>query len=342
MKKFDISRLTGKSTFDPERVEYEDSIDVIGNEWQNTRKSFVKIGWHLKHVSEKGTFRKEGYGDIYELAYAKFKMSEGTVNRMINICIQYSVNHDSPELDERYQEFDSSQLFEMLPMKEEEREKISPDMTVKQIREQKAKNKAGKEPSEKLVERFFCHECINLSEFPSVSELKEFLIDRFGKSKACGGPPNFKCSSRGISLDNYPEMTWLAFAKKAWNLKESNSPEKQEAHNTESQGALADLDPSGSSGSEGMSDMIVPGKAVALAQVDVSDEKATASEEDAVAEKPDQAALLEEARSLSWQLYDGFRFSTQNHILSQIEDYKKYASKLNDIVHALHDQSASE
>lgn len=323
INKFDISKLSGNRTFNPALVGYEDSIDIIGDELQNTRKSFVKIGWYLKHIDEENMYQKDGYEDIYEFAHAKFKMKKGTVNRFINICKQFSVNHDSPELDEHYQEFDESQLFEMLPMKETEREGISPDMTVKQIREKKAENKAIREPSEDLVEMFL-HERVNLSEFNSVSELKEFLVERFGKSKCGGGPdPNYECTARGIKLEDYDEITWLAFAKKAWNLKELDPPEPSKAHGVQ----------------EEESDIAAPVPTAAFIQAAVPEPG-----EDVVASacEDNHAALLEEAYSLSQKLYEGFRFSAKNHTLSQIEDYTKLASKLNNVAHTLYDLCLSK
>lgn len=53
--KFDLSRLSGNRPFDPDLIDYEDSVEIIGDEIHNMRKSFVKIGWHLKHIKERGT-----------------------------------------------------------------------------------------------------------------------------------------------------------------------------------------------------------------------------------------------------------------------------------------------
>ena len=44
IKKFDITRLSGKNTFNPRTAGYEDSIEIIEEELQSLRKSFVKIG----------------------------------------------------------------------------------------------------------------------------------------------------------------------------------------------------------------------------------------------------------------------------------------------------------
>lgn len=334
VKKFDISRLSGNRSFDPTQIGYEDSIEIIEDELQNTRKSFVKIGWYLKHIDEEGMYRQDGYEDIYEFAHARFKMSEGTANRFINICKQFSVNHDSPELDERYQRFEASQLFELLPMKEAEREEISPDMTIKQIREKKTENKAQREPSEELVEMFLKIRYVDLSEFHSVPELKEFLVYKFGRNRSGGGPdPNYECTPRGIRLEDYDEITWLAFARKAWNLKASNPPKAHGLQNTESHRNPDSPDPSGPDAACGMATADQAAGSYEEVTVSVSGGKG------AVPEDPyrDPAVLRKyyEACSLSQKLCEGFRISSQNSTLSEIGKYAEWASKLNNIVHAL-------
>lgn len=122
---------------DPNKMNYEDSIDIIREELHKTRKSFIKIGWYLKHIEEKQMHLENGYSTIYDLAFDKFNITETTATRFIRLCENFSVGNNSPELDDKYEDFNVSQLFEMLPMQKEERELIGPDMTVKEIREVK-------------------------------------------------------------------------------------------------------------------------------------------------------------------------------------------------------------
>lgn len=147
--KFDVKDLGKAKIFDPKKVGYQDSIDIIHDELHNARKSFIKIGWYLKHIYEKKMYTEDGYSNIYEFAHDKFKISQSTVTRCIQLCQAFSVNHDSPELDEKYVDFNISQLFEMLPMKTEQLEAVSSDMTVKEIRKIKKKDFNTKS-SEKL------------------------------------------------------------------------------------------------------------------------------------------------------------------------------------------------
>ncbi len=137
VKAFNVASLSKVHLMAPKEVGYQDSLDIIRDELQRTRRSFVKIGWYLKHIKDEEMFKTDGYADIFELAMDKFNISQPTANRFMNICKEFSVDHDSPELDEKFVDYSVSQLFEMLPMDEEKREQITPDMTVRQIREMK-------------------------------------------------------------------------------------------------------------------------------------------------------------------------------------------------------------
>ena len=160
-------------------------------------------------------YRQDGYGDIFEFAQARFKMSKGTASRLISLCINFSTGHDSPELDEHYRGFEESQLFEMLPMEESERERISPDMTVKQIREKKEENKAAKEPPEGLVCRFLMLHGIAPADYSTVQELKESLPPRY---KQAGGQTSmeYEGTQRRNSIEGRADTTRLDIADKAW------------------------------------------------------------------------------------------------------------------------------
>lgn len=141
VKPFDVMNL-GVGLFDPDEMGYRDSLDVIKEESVKIKKSFVKIGWYLKHIQDNELYLEDGYANINECAEEQLGYSQSTVSRFIGICEKFSKNHNSPELDEKYSGFDKSQMMEMLPLSAEQLEQVTPNMTVKQIREvKKGKNK---------------------------------------------------------------------------------------------------------------------------------------------------------------------------------------------------------
>ncbi len=140
-RKFDVMSLGQAGLFDPTQMGYKDSLEIIKDESVKLKKSFVKIGWYLKHIRDNELFKEDGYANINECAADKLGYSQPTVSRFIKVCEKFSKDHNSPELDTKYAGFDKSQMIEMLPMEPEQLEKVTPDMTVSEIRAIKKKYK---------------------------------------------------------------------------------------------------------------------------------------------------------------------------------------------------------
>ncbi len=137
IKPFDVMSLGKVKLLDPAQMGYNDSLEIIKDESVKIQKSFVKIGWYLKHIRDNELFKEDGYANIYECAADQLGYSQSTTSRFINICEKFSKDHNSPELDTKYAGFDKSQMVEMLPMEPEQLEKVTPDMTISEIRAMK-------------------------------------------------------------------------------------------------------------------------------------------------------------------------------------------------------------
>lgn len=219
----DLGDLGKTVLFDPKEMGYRDSLDVIKDESIKIQKSFVKIGWYLKHIQDNELYREDGYANINECAAEQFGYSQSTVSRFIGICEKFSKNHDSPELDEKYSGFDKSQMIEMLPMSQEQLESVTPEMTVKQIREIKeAKVKSKNEPDDGEI-RDVCRNCLYDIGERDFENLKEYVSERFGKTNHYYGDSDlsYKCSLRGISINNSDEITWTQFVKRVKELEKT-------------------------------------------------------------------------------------------------------------------------
>lgn len=205
---FNVMSLSKARLIDPEKIGYQDSIEIIHEELHKTRKSFIKIGWYLKHIHDNNMYDQEGYTNIYDFAMEKFRFSQSTTTRYINLCEEFSVNHNSPELDQKYEDYNISQLFEMLSMSKEKIEQVTPDMTVDKIRE-------IKKPSSKAIKAFYVKYIMNTEFANNRGGLKQYLIDKFGKSNSggAGSGLNYACSRKGIRLNDSSEITWASFVK---------------------------------------------------------------------------------------------------------------------------------
>lgn len=103
-----------------------ESVEMCLNDFKN---NFCRLGFMLRVLKERG----------YDNAYLmdRFGLSKSTINCSIQINEQFSENGYSYKLDEKYSDFKKSQLIEMLPLSQEQREEVSADMSVADIRDLK-------------------------------------------------------------------------------------------------------------------------------------------------------------------------------------------------------------
>lgn len=110
-------------------------------------RQFVYIGFLLWEVQEYGYYREKGYKDVYEYAEAELNFKKSSTKNFIAISYEFGCENGLPRggiahqrtmnLQQKYECFKYSQLTEMLAMSPGQREQVTPDMTIKQIRELK-------------------------------------------------------------------------------------------------------------------------------------------------------------------------------------------------------------
>lgn len=119
-------------------VGYQDAKNIIKEKMKSSVENFIAIGYYLKHIDETEQYKEDGYVNIWECAKQEFGFSQARASRCINICKAYSVDGDSPYIDEQFKNFNPSQLQEMLPFKDDEHliGQITPDMSSREIRKE--------------------------------------------------------------------------------------------------------------------------------------------------------------------------------------------------------------
>lgn len=98
-------------------------------------KSVIAVGYYLKKIRDNHLYESAGYENIWEYASDRFGFSMSTASRYMARNDRFSRDGNSPELDARYEGFSKSQLQEMLSLDDEQMEQVTPDMTVKEIRQ---------------------------------------------------------------------------------------------------------------------------------------------------------------------------------------------------------------
>lgn len=118
-----------------QNVSLEDAETFILANMKSAVRSVIAIGYYLKCIRDGELYREAGYESIWDYAEGKYGFSKSTASRYMARNDKFSVEGNSPVLDEKYREFSRAQLQEMLSLDAEDLEQVTPDMTVRQIRE---------------------------------------------------------------------------------------------------------------------------------------------------------------------------------------------------------------
>lgn len=126
-------------------TEYADIKQEIRNSIGNVVVSFVEIGFYLKKIRNDKLYLEDGYPDIWEMAQAEFNLSRTVASRFMSINDKYSIDGNSPELQEQFKGFGKSALTEMLNLPVEDYELVTPDTKIEDIRELKEAERKNEE-----------------------------------------------------------------------------------------------------------------------------------------------------------------------------------------------------
>ena len=202
-----------------ETLNCQDSVDMIFEYEEKAQESFIGMGYFFKRIKEKELYRELGYDNMWTFAKEQCNMDESSVSRFINLCEKFSINGNTPMLDNQYKGYSKSQLIEMLTIKDEQTmEKVTPDMTVKEIRE--IKKESSDEPTDDDIKLFFnrnLRHCINPEQF---ADLKKYMYENYRNAGGGGDGCDYKGSSRGITLNHHAEITWAKFVSRVYLLED--------------------------------------------------------------------------------------------------------------------------
>lgn len=147
---------------------YEDAKELVKKNLLKTVSSFIAAGYWLKRIRDSRDYEMDGYTSLWECAESEFGLKVSEASRAMSMNDKYSIDGNSPFIQDTYKNYNKSQLQEMLTMSDEQIEQVSPDMSIKDIR--KIKNpetveNAVDEPEESVaVEEKICQEAAGVSE----------------------------------------------------------------------------------------------------------------------------------------------------------------------------------
>lgn len=166
-KENEIDVIYGMVNLREERELARASVKYILTDMSDIRRSFIRLGFHLYEFERMRYYEDFGYTSIAEFAEKNLGLSKTQVSVYKNIYLEFGFydEHSSvPKmwLDDKYKQYSYSQLREMLPMSEEKRKQVKPDMTIEQIREIK-KPKANVAISQPEKKTFDYDKCMTLT-----------------------------------------------------------------------------------------------------------------------------------------------------------------------------------
>lgn len=115
-------------------------VRYIHEDLLQIKQPHFDIAWRLREAKQLNYPAELGYADIYELSEVEFGFKKSSTAAYIAIATEF-MNYGNMSVREGYKVFSYSQLVEMLPLGGYDRIRITPDMTVKQIRKYKQDHK---------------------------------------------------------------------------------------------------------------------------------------------------------------------------------------------------------
>jgi hypothetical protein len=139
-------KLIDKGVIDMEnKIQTSENLDYYSDKIKkkitDIANDFFSIGywlWEIKHFNHAA---EKGYKDVYEYAEKELSFKKISTHNFIAIVDKYADwsqgSYPKMWIAEKYKSFGYSQLTEMLSLAPDHREKVNPDMTIKEIRELK-------------------------------------------------------------------------------------------------------------------------------------------------------------------------------------------------------------
>lgn len=110
---------------------------ALRKQLENIAEGYIVVGYLLKKTRDEEIYTEKGYADVFEFAKQTFNISRTWATRFMQINDTYSIDGNSPKIQEKYRGYGSSKLSEMLTLPEEIRNEVPVTATVKEIREAK-------------------------------------------------------------------------------------------------------------------------------------------------------------------------------------------------------------
>lgn len=209
----EITSLEGEVVENRNTITLEEADAGIRNGLKDAAQSVIMVGYYLKAVRDNELFRSAGYETIWDYAWGEYGFSKGTASRYMKRNDRFSIGGNSPIIADEFRAFNRSQLQEMLSLDAEQMSAVTPDMTVREIRELRR-------PKE--IPYFEIPGQLSLSDFPELgeAETEDSAVENSAPTETMTsttaftvsaedliGEPEEKLSAYGLPKRVYPANT---------------------------------------------------------------------------------------------------------------------------------------
>ena len=122
-------------TLDKAREQINKSTETVKDGLTKAATGFIELGYTFRQVAEKKLYVEGGYETLQEYAMHEHGYSASQVSRFQELNKEYSVDGNTPLLDDKWKGYSQSNLVEMLKLPEQIREVIEPDMKRDDLRQ---------------------------------------------------------------------------------------------------------------------------------------------------------------------------------------------------------------
>lgn len=199
--------LSGKSYFLD--VSLEEAETSIRASLKDAARSVIAVGHYLKVIRDKELYREAGYENVWDYAADRFGFSKSTASRYMTRNDKFSVGGNSPILAEEFREYSKAQLQEMLSLDAEQMSAVTPDMTVREIRELRR-------PKE--IPYFEIPGQLSLSDFPELddAETEDPEVENSAPTEAVTSTTAFTVSAEDLIGEPEEKLSAYGFPKRVY------------------------------------------------------------------------------------------------------------------------------
>lgn len=116
------------------------AFDEIRNDFNDIRSQYIALGYKLDQFKSNGYYKTFGFESFEGFVEANFHIEKSALSRCLNVFYEFSARKGSthqPVIDAAFNDYNYSQLSELVSMAPADRKLVSADMSVAKIRDLK-------------------------------------------------------------------------------------------------------------------------------------------------------------------------------------------------------------